>query len=99
MWSWREAFRKISRTSIGENGITEISRAEVAHRTDDEAFWSRAPQLSGDWPESWRRGLVYDLETLRMVMRSPVDFIPHVFDGNEIHGGTHDHAQRFKIVH
>ena len=67
-----------------ENGITEISRAEVAHRTDDEAFWSRAPQLSGDWPESWRRGLVYDLETLRMVMRSPVDFIPHVFDGMQI---------------
>jgi hypothetical protein len=33
-----------------EDGIAEISRAEVAHRAGDEAFWSRAPQISGDWP-------------------------------------------------
>ena len=67
-----------------ENGIEEIARAEAEHRADDEAFWSRAPQLSGDWPDSWRRGLMYDLETLRMVMRPPVGLIPHVFDGMQI---------------
>lgn len=67
-----------------EDGIEEIARAEAAHRADDEAFWSRAPQLSGDWPASWRRGLVYDLETLRMVMRPSVGLIPHVFDGMQI---------------
>src|SRR5207302_10736749 len=52
-----------------EDGIEEIALAEAEHRADDEKFWERAPQLSGDWPEHWRRGLVYDLETLRMVMR------------------------------
>ena len=67
-----------------EDGIEEIARAEAAHRADDEAFWSCAPQLSGDWPESWRRGLVYDFETLRLVMRPSVGIIPHVFDGMQI---------------
>ncbi len=67
-----------------EEGIEEIAHAEAEHRADDEAFWSSAPQLSGDWPDSWRRSLVYDLETLRMVMRPPVGLIPHVFDGMQI---------------
>ena len=67
-----------------EDGIEEIARAEFAHRADDEQFWSRAPQLSGDWPESWRRGMVYDLETLRMVMRPSVGVIPHVWDGMQV---------------
>ncbi|HEX6556791.1 MAG TPA: trehalase family glycosidase [Ktedonobacteraceae bacterium] len=67
-----------------EDGMEEIARAEVELRTDDEYFWSRAPQLAGDWPESWRRGLVYDFETLRMVMRPSVGLIPHIFDGMQI---------------
>ncbi len=66
------------------DGIEAIVHAEVGHRADDELFWSRAPHLSGDWPASWRRGLVYDLETLRMVMRSPVGIINHTFDGMQL---------------
>jgi len=34
-------------------GIAEIAQVEAAHLADDEAFWRRAPQLSGDWPASW----------------------------------------------
>ncbi len=67
-----------------EDGIEEIARAGTAHRTDDERFWQQAPQLSGDWPASWRRGLVYDLETLRMTIRPPVGVIPHCWDGMQI---------------
>jgi hypothetical protein len=67
-----------------EDGIEEIARAEAVHRADDEAFWNRAPQLSGDWPESWRRGLVYDVETLRMVTRPSVGVIPNPWDGMQI---------------
>src|SRR6266567_3049917 len=67
-----------------EDGIEEIARAEAELRADDEQFWSCAPQLSGDWPESWRRGLVYDFETLRMIMRPSMGLIPHVFDGMQI---------------
>ena len=67
-----------------EEGMQEIARAEEEHRAEDERFWSRAPQLAGDWPASWRRGWVYDFETLRMVMRPAVGLIPHVFDGMQI---------------
>jgi hypothetical protein len=66
------------------DSIEQIARVEAAHRADDEQFWQQAPQLSGDWPESWRRGLVYDLETLRMVIRPSSGVIPHPWDGMQI---------------
>jgi hypothetical protein len=66
------------------DGIEEIALAEVEHGNDDEEFWQRAPQLTGDWPGSWRRGWVYDLETLRMVIRPAVGMIPHPWDGMQI---------------
>jgi hypothetical protein len=66
------------------DGVEEIVRAESDHRADDERFWQLAPQLSGDWPVHWRRGLVYDLETLRMVIRHPVGAVNHFFDGMQI---------------
>ncbi len=64
--------------------IAGISTAEAEHREADEAFWQQAPQLSGDWPAHWRRGFVYDLETLRMMMRQPDGIIPHVWDAMQI---------------
>ena len=67
-----------------EDGIEEIALAEAQHRADDEQFWSQAPQLSGDWPETWRRGLVYDLETLRMTMRPSAGVLEGVWDGMQI---------------
>jgi len=67
-----------------EDGIEEIALAEAQHRADDEEFWQRAPQLSGDWPETWRRGWVYDLETLRMTIRPSAGIIPHAWDGMQI---------------
>lgn len=38
---------------------------------EDAAFWGRAPHPVGDWPASWRRGWVYDLETTRLMLRPP----------------------------
>jgi hypothetical protein len=67
-----------------QQGIETITGAESKHRKEDEAFWQQAPQLSGDWPEHWRRGLVYDLETLRMTIRPPAGIIAHPFDGMQI---------------
>src|SRR5437588_3694714 len=67
-----------------EDGIEEIALAEAEHRRDDEEFWQRAPQLSGDWPDSWRRSWVYDLETLRMVIRPSAGIIPHPWDGMQL---------------
>jgi hypothetical protein len=65
-------------------GIDGILQAEDEHRVADEAFWQNAPQLSGDWPAHWRRGFVYDFETLRMMMRPPSGIIPHVWDAMQI---------------
>ncbi len=67
-----------------EDGIEGIAHAESARRNDDEAFWNRAPQLSGDWPAYWRRGFVYDLETIRMTIRPPAGVIPAPWDGMQI---------------
>lgn len=67
-----------------EDGIEEIALAEAGHRADDEKFWERAPHLSGDWPEHWQRGWVYDLETLRMVMRPSAGVVSNTFDGMQI---------------
>ncbi|GHO91229.1 hypothetical protein KSF_012770 [Reticulibacter mediterranei] len=66
------------------DSMEEIARADADHRADDEDFWHRAPQLSGDWPASWRRGLVYDLETLRMVMRPSAGIVGSSYDGMQI---------------
>ncbi|SCG68553.1 MGH1-like glycoside hydrolase domain-containing protein [Micromonospora humi] len=50
----------------------------------DRAFWSGAPLLSGDWPAHWRRGLVYDLETLRMMVKPPVGVYTMAWDAMQI---------------
>lgn len=65
-------------------GMDQLVEVEDRHRIEDEAFWAQAPQLSGDWPESWRRGFVYDLETLRMVIRRPMGVIPYHWDSMQI---------------
>jgi hypothetical protein len=50
----------------------------------DEVFWERAPHLVGDWPAHWRRGLVYDLETLRMMVKQPIGIYRHIWDAMQI---------------
>ena len=67
-----------------EDGIEEIARADAQHRSDDEKFWGRAPQLLGRLAGLWKRGLVYDLETLRMVMRPSAGVLPTPWDGMQI---------------
>jgi hypothetical protein len=52
---------------------------------EDEAFWSQCPQLEGDWPEVWRRGWVYDFETLRMNVRRPLGIFRHRWDAMQVH--------------
>ncbi|TMF43927.1 MAG: hypothetical protein E6I32_15895, partial [Chloroflexi bacterium] len=67
-----------------EEAMRDLSSAEQRQTADDERFWQQAPQLSGDWPAHWRRGFVYDLETLRMVIRPPAGVIPRPWDSMQI---------------
>lgn len=56
----------------------------AAKHAADTAFWATAPRLSGDWPAHWRRGLVYDLETIRMMVKPPTGSYTHPWDAMQI---------------
>lgn len=70
--------------SYWRQAVDALLEAEDKHRADDEKFWQQAPQLSGDWPAHWRRGLIYDLETLRMTIRQPAGMIDSPWDGMQV---------------
>jgi hypothetical protein len=64
-----------------------IERAESTRQRKldaDRRFWGTAPRLAGDWPEHWRRGVVYDLETLRTIVRPPAGVYRSRWDGMQI---------------
>jgi hypothetical protein len=65
-------------------GLAAFPATLTARAADDERFWARAPQISGDWPTHWRRGLATDLETLRMIVRPPVGLFAGRWDGMQI---------------
>ncbi|HEY1500591.1 MAG TPA: hypothetical protein VGF88_13500 [Acidobacteriaceae bacterium] len=59
--------------------------ATIRQRVDDDnRFYKKATVLSGDWPEEWKRGWIYDLETLRMTARPPLGIYRHAWDGMQI---------------
>ncbi len=53
-------------------------------RREDGHFWSRAPQLEGDFPAHWKHSWVYDFETLRMMVRHPRGVYKHRWDAMQI---------------
>ena len=70
---------KHARASLPKvSGVLDDKHAE------DAAFWNAAPKLTGDWPEHWKRGWVYDFETLRMMVRRPIGVYKHPWDAMQI---------------
>ncbi len=68
-----------------QRAARRMAAADRARKqAEDDAFWARAPILEGDWPDHWRRGLVYDLETLRMMVRAPAGIYRHIWDAMQI---------------
>ena len=53
---------------------------------EDSTFWSKAAKLDGAWPESWKRGFVYDLNTVRANIRPAVGVFKHPWDAMQVHG-------------
>ena len=51
---------------------------------EDNAFYEKAPLLSGDWPKEWKHGWIYDWETLRMNIKQPTGIYKHHWDGMQI---------------
>jgi hypothetical protein len=68
-----------------QRAVRRTAAADRARKqAEDDAFWARAPILEGDWFPHWRRGLVYDLETLRMMVRAPAGIYRHIWDAMQI---------------
>jgi len=66
---------------------TEALDTELTYKyADDDEFWSKAVRLGGDFPAAWRRGFVYDIETLRMNVREPVGIYKHRWDAMQVQG-------------
>ena len=63
----------------------QAGREEERRRASDAHFWGTAPRLEGDWPDHWRRGLVYDLETVRMMVKPPAGIYRYPWDAMQIH--------------
>ncbi len=66
-------------------GLSEALAGLTAQLADDQAFWSSCPVLEGAWPDSWKRGWVYDFETLRMNVRGPLGIFKHHWDAMQVH--------------
>ena len=82
----------LARGTNEERALAELRRGLRTFRpsvrkqlADDEAFWSQAPMLEGDWPAAWKHGWVYDYETLRMNVREPIGIYKHHWDAMQIH--------------
>jgi len=66
------------------NAKTEAITAFQNKIAEDNQFWLQAPMLSGDWPETWKHGWVYDFETLRMNVRQPLGIYKHPWDAMQV---------------
>lgn len=71
----RAALEQARRSAVAE---------QARKRAADSVFWEAAPRLEGDWPAHWRRGLVYDLETVRMMVRQPIGIYRRRWDAMQI---------------
>ena len=68
----------------GRQSLGKVQEQAAGKYAEDAAFWSAAPRLEGDWPTHWKHGWVYDLETLRMMIRRPIGIYKHPWDAMQI---------------
>ena len=57
------------------------------HVTEDNAFWRGMLKLEGSWPEPWKRGVHYDLNSIRANIRPARGVFKHPWDDMQVHGG------------
>ncbi|HMA37518.1 MAG TPA: hypothetical protein VKY74_23900 [Chloroflexia bacterium] len=58
-------------------GVRDLKLSRDALWREDRRFWQGAPQLGRqDWPAHWRRGVVYDTETSRLLVAPPAGIFP-----------------------
>ncbi len=72
--------------TLRATGFEALDAAVLYRLDDDDEFWPNAVRLGGDVPAAWRRGFVYDIETLRMNVRRPVGIYKHPWDAMQVQG-------------
>lgn len=60
--------------------IDQYQKAMQAKIKEDSEFWKKSSLITGDWPENWTNGFIYDLETLRMMVSPPRGVFRHKWD-------------------
>lgn len=48
------------------NSLRMIEESYQKHLTSDRGYYQDFPMLTGDWPEYWQNGWIYDFETTRL---------------------------------
>eukprot|EP01043_Picozoa_sp_COSAG02_P045631 COSAG02_NODE_4195_length_5642_cov_16.342053_3_plen_688_part_00 len=56
------------------------------HAVEDNRFWSGGFKLEGSWPTLWKRGVQYDLNTVRANIRPARGVFKHPWDAMQVHG-------------
>jgi hypothetical protein len=67
-----------------ERSVQKSRSVYFSKLREDNEFYASTPLLTGDWQDSWKRGWIYDLETLRMTIRPALGIYKHSWDGMQI---------------
>ena len=65
--------------------VKQASRVLETKIEDDNAFYTNAPVLTGQWPTAWKHGFIYHQETIRMNIHPPIGIYKHNWDGMQVH--------------
>ena len=80
--AWSDKDKELS--ELLATPVTATRRVLADKQAADESFERDAVSISGDWPDHWRRGLQYDLQTLRMCILPPRGVFKHKWDAMQI---------------
>ena len=69
---------------LADSYSSKVAKIRIQKIEEDSQFWESCPRLAGDWLPHWKRGWVYDWETLRMNVRKPVGIFSRHWDAMQI---------------
>ena len=70
--------------ALADRNLPELAAIRDDRIKEDEQFWQSCPRLEGDWPDHWKRGWIYDWETMRMNLREPIGIFSTHWDAMQI---------------
>jgi hypothetical protein len=68
-----------------DEALTNARSTLIEKIQNDREFYANTPVLTGDWPEAWKHGFIYHIETIRMNIHPPIGIYKHYWDGMQVH--------------